>query len=432
MVNTPICCPSRTETFSGRYFHNIGPPHEQGGCMFANTTNAVGPDGLFASLKRNGYNVGVFGKVTNDQSNVLDLAIKLETMTYIDSPVDYNNYMGVTYQRLFPNGTNFVETLNGKAPIFNTPYQTTQIGNRTLRWLTDALTKDTPFFAYIGPHAPHFPATPAPWYETLWKNGSAPMTPNYNFSDPGKPQHIRQNPPLTQDVKCWEDQHFRDRWSSLKSVDEIVEVVHDLLEASGKLNNTYFIYTSDHGYKLGQWRVGTSKQHPYETDIHVPFIIKGPNIPHNQTFSQLSGNVDILPTVLDLAGIDVPSIVDGKSIKQFLFNPHHEDSTWRKNILIEYKSVGTYYNDHSTIWAPETKICATSGPPRGLNPSITKCNEESELPLCLRGLLLASSHFLDAIHKNLFVVVGWFKPELGMGHASLLIPLFPITGVFSG
>ncbi len=34
----------------------------------------------------------------------------------------------------------------------------------------------------------------------------------------------------------------------------------------------YIFYTGDHGYKLGQWRVGTSKQHPFETDIHVPFL----------------------------------------------------------------------------------------------------------------------------------------------------------------
>ena len=43
-------------------------------------------------------------------------------------------------------------------------------------------------------------------YEHLWDNVSAPLTPNYNASSPGKPQHIRQNPPLSADVKCWQDQ----------------------------------------------------------------------------------------------------------------------------------------------------------------------------------------------------------------------------------
>jgi len=44
------------------------------------------------------------------------------------------------------------------------------------------------------------------------------------------------------------------------------------------MDKTFFVYTSDHGYKQGQWRIGTSKQHPYETDIRVPFIIRYSNI----------------------------------------------------------------------------------------------------------------------------------------------------------
>ena len=52
MVATPICCPSRTETFSGRYYHNIGPPKETGSCMHVNTTHAVAPgQGMFSLLK---------------------------------------------------------------------------------------------------------------------------------------------------------------------------------------------------------------------------------------------------------------------------------------------------------------------------------------------------------------------------------------------
>lgn len=100
--------------------------------MHVNTTNAVISDGMFGLFKAAGYNTGVFGKVTNDQANILDvsgtllhhpvpahvphtctqLAIKLKTMDYIDSPIDFNDFMGLTYQRLFSNGTNYVETLS--------------------------------------------------------------------------------------------------------------------------------------------------------------------------------------------------------------------------------------------------------------------------------------------------------------------------------
>ena len=104
-----------------------------------------------------------------------------------------------------------------------------------------------PFFAYIGPHAPHFPAQPAPWYEDSLPDVEAPRTPNYNVSCPDKPQHIRQNAGLTQLARCWENKHFRDRWSSLLSVDDIVQSVVNMLDEGGVLNNTYIVYTSDHG-----------------------------------------------------------------------------------------------------------------------------------------------------------------------------------------
>ena len=187
-------------------------------------------------------------------------------------------------------------------------YQTSQIGNRTMRWLKTVLEKQTkqqrlakPFFAYIGPHAPHYPATPAPWYETRFPDVTIPITPNYNLSSPDKTQHIRQNPPLTAAAKCWEDQHFRDRWRTLLSVDELVGDVFAALTAANVLDNTYIFYSSDHGYKQGQWRVGTSKEHPYDTDIRVPLLARGPGIQPGSTYNYPSGNVDLTPTLLTLA-----------------------------------------------------------------------------------------------------------------------------------
>jgi len=90
-------------------------------------------------------------------------------MTWASAPLNYNNFEGTTYYRDFGNGTHYTETLDTKRPVYGTVYQSTQIGNRTLDWI-DALRADPklskkPFFAYIGPHAPHYPATPAPWYE---------------------------------------------------------------------------------------------------------------------------------------------------------------------------------------------------------------------------------------------------------------------------
>eukprot|EP00051_Salpingoeca_urceolata_P035879 m.31809 g.31809 ORF g.31809 m.31809 type:complete len:655 (+) comp9844_c0_seq2:42-2006(+) len=398
IVQTPICCPSRTETFSGRYYHNIGPPNEPGSCMHVNTSNAADPlHGVFGLLKSAGYNVGAFGKVTNDQSTILKLATELDTMDYIDSPLNYNDYDGLTYWRKFPNGTQYVESLDKTNPAFGTTYQTAQIGNRTLRWLDQVIGDKKPFFAYLGPHAPHFPAEPAPWYADLHDDITAPRTPNYNASSPDKPQHIRQNPPLDDDVKCWEDQHMRDRWSTLASVDDLVAAVVDKLEAAGVLDKTYIFYTSDHGYKLGQWRVGTSKQHPYDTDIRIPFMARGPGIKPNSTFPEIAGNVDITPTLLELAaGKDfIPNFVDGKSLIPILTGQPH--ANWRDHILVEYKSVGTYYNDHSGIWeGPDSpsEHCGTGKPPR--------CPHDAPCKKCVEaeGIGNGECYFVDSTHSN--------------------------------
>ena len=263
LVNTPICCPSRTEFFTGRYFHNVGPPTiPKGNCMHADTTIAgSNTTGLFGVLKNHGYNVGLFGKITNNQDKILDqMCGDDDSADYVDSPLDYNNFMGKDYWRYWSNNrTSFTETISNQEPIFGTAYQSTQLGNRTLRWLDSILDDDAeerPFFAYIGPHAPHFSAQPAPWYEHAFDHITAPITPNYNVSSPDKAQHVRQNPPLDDRVKCWEDQHFRDRWASLLSVDDIINDVYEYLEARGVLENTYILYSSDHGYKQGQWRIG--------------------------------------------------------------------------------------------------------------------------------------------------------------------------------
>jgi len=395
LVNTPICCPSRTEFFTGRYYHNVGGPDVKG-CMHSDTSLAgSNKTGLFGLLRNNGYNVGIFGKVTNDQKKIIDQMTKdSDCVDYVDSPYStgFKEFMGLQYRRYWrENDTDILETISADDPIFGSPYQTTQLGNRTIRWLDSILDSASnkeadkrPFFAYIGPHAPHYPAQPAPWYEHAFDLLSAPITPNYNVSSPDKTQHIRQNPPLDDRVNCWENQHFRDRWASLLSVDDLITDLYEFLDARLVLENTYIIYSSDHGYKMGQWRLGQSKQHPYETDIRVPFIIRGPGIdPGTNITSILAGNVDVMPTILDLAGVDgevIKESMDGKSMRSILFDQEKDDGTnFRQYFLNEYLNVGkTHYNSGADIWQDgntTSELCKTgpnSNSPLGPDPSTTE------------------------------------------------------------
>jgi len=140
-------------------------------------------------------------------------------------------------------------------------------------------------------------------------------------------------------------------WQSLLSVDDIITDLYALLDELDVATKTFVMYSSDHGYKQGQWRVGTSKQHPYETDIHVPLLFTGPGIPAGTILQHMSGNVDIMPTVLDLAGGPgaVPPFVDGKSLVSLLIpevaakraagaleRGVAETQPWRDAFLVEY------------------------------------------------------------------------------------------------
>ena len=100
---------------------------------------------------------------------------------------------------------------------------------------------------------------------------------------------------------------------------------------------------------------GTSKQHPYETDIRVPFIIRGPGIaPGTNITNILAGNVDLMPTVLDMAGVTdvMENTMDGKSMKHVLLSdsPNEETRNFRQFFLNEYLANNDAWNDHSSIW----------------------------------------------------------------------------------
>jgi len=336
-VNTPICCPSRTETMTGRYYHNVGAP--TGSCMHVNAEeNVFDPKrSIFARLQQAGYATGVFGKVTNDQTGYFCGKKRAEGMTTVSSPCDYNNFYSKQYFVKLANGSQTVEVL----PDAPTTYQTAQIGNRSLAWIKDMAEENTPFFAYIGPHAPHYPATPAPWDETDYSSRQAPRTPNWNASGIGKHEMVAQNPPLDDNVAKYIDQHYRDRLRALVSVDDVVGQLFATLKEAGQLDNTYIFYTSDNGYHLGQFRLPTSKQQIYETDIHLPLYVRGPGIKSGVELDALVGNVDIAPTLLDLAGAQKDDM-DGKSLMPHLVSGSETSAhPWRTSFLVEYLSVGS-------------------------------------------------------------------------------------------
>lgn len=105
------------------------------------------------------------------------------------------------------------------------------------------------------------------------------------------------------------------RWQTLLAVDELVSDIVDTLETKNLLDNTYIIFTSDNGFHMGQFAQGADKRQPYETDIRVPFIIRGPNIIGKSIVDVPILLIDLFPTILDLAGT-----LCNSAVKLFLHN----------------------------------------------------------------------------------------------------------------
>lgn len=140
-----------------------------------------------------------------------------------------------------------------------TGYQTSIIANHTVDWLAtagaSAAAGGPPFFAYMAIHAPHLPSTPAPWYANASFPLQAPRMPNWNKGWEGKHWQVANpsNGPMRDELIRASDILYGNRLRTLLSVDDAIEATVATLAAAGVLDNTYIIYTSDHGYHLGSW-----------------------------------------------------------------------------------------------------------------------------------------------------------------------------------
>ncbi len=106
-------------------------------------------------------------------------------------------------------------------------------------------------------------------------------------------------------------------YACIDNIDVQVGRVLKQLATMGELDNTFIIYTSDHGIAVGRHGL-TGKQNLYEHTWRVPFIVRGPGIAKGSNVSGYVYLLDVLPTFCDLAGIDIPKEVEGKSFRPVL------------------------------------------------------------------------------------------------------------------
>ena len=106
----------------------------------------------------------------------------------------------------------------------------------------------------------------------------------------------------------YNDHWYRQRLRSLQAVDEMVEAVVKRLEYYGILDDTYIFYSTDNGFHIGQHRLQPSKQCPYQEDVNIPMIVRGPGVAVNRVTDIITTHTDLTPTFLSLAGAPLAGV----------------------------------------------------------------------------------------------------------------------------
>ena len=101
------------------------------------------------------------------------------------------------------------------------------------------------------------------------------------------------------------------------------------------LDNTYIIYSSDNGFHIGQHRLTPGKRCPYEEDINVPLIIRGPGIPKGQKFDLVTSHLDLVPTILQWTGAKGPDGLDGVAIPMKGVQANDPKQAW-EHVQVEH------------------------------------------------------------------------------------------------
>ncbi len=321
-VTTPLCCPSRAAFMTGQYGHNNG--------VLRNVYNDLRQkrNVLPNWLKYAGYNTAHVGKFLNgyEQGKLGPVAV---------AP-GFDLWFTVLEKRTYYN---WKASKNGKVRRYGSDDSdnlTTVTSNFAVRWTKRLAKKEAPFYMQVDYYAPHGAAgrdsrctlspVPEPIDEHRFDGYPLPIPPNFNEVDVSdKPANIQDRPLLTIDETLAIERRYRCILESVYGVDRGIGRLMDALKAKKELNNTVFIFTSDNGYFFGEHRIDKGKPDPYEENVNMPLTIAIPprfrdRAPLLPTSDAPVANIDLAPTILDLADTDscrtkrICRTMDGRSL----------------------------------------------------------------------------------------------------------------------
>jgi N-acetylglucosamine-6-sulfatase len=344
-VATPQCCPSRASLLTGQYPHNDGvASNDDGYPALAGKDNT-----LPVWLTEAGYATAHVGKYMNGYTSFTSLK---------DPAPGWRTWFTVG------EGTRYYDYdagVDGKLVHFRSrpaDYVTRVLNHEAVSFVRRKAARTTPFYLQLDERAPHDAqggevrgpcdryAIPDPRDEDRFRHAKLPRSPSFNernMSD--KPPFIASLPRLTRHAIDKIRQSRRCRLASLAAVDRGVGNIRDALKKAGALGRTVLLFTSDNGFFEGEHRLPRGKVLPYREALHQPLAIRvpkayrsGPRVPK---LREPVSNIDLAPTILDLAGADPCNAaaqcrtMDGRSLAGLLDG---DDSAWpaHRGLLFEY------------------------------------------------------------------------------------------------
>jgi len=331
-VTYSFCCPSRASILRGQYAHNthiVGNELPWGG--FEKFRHLGLEESTVATwLQDAGYHTAMLGKYLNRYVPERD-----------GVPPGWDEwYVGGNAHPSY----NYVLNENGHTVTYGErpdDYLNDVLTDKAVQVIRNASAAAQPFFVYVLPYTPHSPSVAAPRHEGMFADAKLPRPPAFDEPDVSdKPAFIRMIPPLDDDEIGRLEREYQRRLASLQAVDDMVASIVAALQDAQVLENTYVIYSSDNGFHLGEHRLPAGKDFPYEEDIRVPAVVRGPGVPAGHRIETMVLNSDFAPTFAEIAGIEPPEFIDGRSFLPLLDDP---EQPWRESFLIERRQFENQY-----------------------------------------------------------------------------------------
>jgi N-acetylglucosamine-6-sulfatase len=325
-VTISLCSPSRACLMTGCYAHKHG--------VYINSYTDPDPEVPYLPkiLQEAGYETAFLGKW--HMKNGAQPRRGFDYWLSFDGQGQYIN------PPLNENGREFIQP----------GYMTDILTDYAVRWLKKP--KEKPFCLFLWHKAVHAPFTPAPRDSTAFADALIPEYENWYDDMKDKPRWMRRGWYYGVHEKVWNeskgkpvpdtiDPHPWDpknpRWlnylRAMLAVDKSTGEIRDCLEKLHILDNTVIVCSSDNGFFLGAHQ-RSDKRLMYEESLRVPLMIRYPKmIKEGSKNSEMVLNIDIPPTLAELAGAKIPEKMQGTSLVPLL---REESSGWRKSFMYEY------------------------------------------------------------------------------------------------